>query len=192
MKHIVLATQNANKIDEIAPHLEYLHYTVDTLADFAGDVVIKEKGSTLEENALLKARALRTHTSAMVLADDSGLEVDALGGKPGVMSKRFSNEGTDDANNRLLLEKMANERNRRATFKTVMALIEEDGSEHIFEGTLPGYIHTALEGEEGFGYDPLFIPVGYSKTLAALGMDVKNTISHRRKCLERVLQFLRK
>ncbi len=190
MKKIVLATRNEGKIEEIRPHLASLGYEVFGLEDF--DVaVIEETGSTLKDNAIIKARHTQRVTNFMVLSDDSGLEVEALDGKPGVLSARFSTEGTDEANNRFLLRKMADKTNRSARFKTVMVLRDEEGYEHVFEGVLNGYIHTAMEGSEGFGYDPLFIPVGHTETLASLGLSVKNRISHRKKCLNKVIEFLK-
>ncbi len=191
MKKIVLATQNEHKIQEIAPPLEALGFEVLSLAEFEEYEAPNETGKTFWENARLKARALRKHTSSAILADDSGLEVEALQQAPGVHSKRFSDEGGDTANNRLLLKKMENKTNRRAVFRTVMVLMMEDGREVSFDGTLAGYIHTAIEGDEGFGYDAIFIPVGHSETLATLGFAHKQRISHRKRCLDKVLAYLR-
>ncbi|MFW5894763.1 MAG: RdgB/HAM1 family non-canonical purine NTP pyrophosphatase [Bacillota bacterium] len=190
MKRIVVATRNEGKLNEIRPALTHLGYEVYSLLDF--DVPdIAETGKTLRENALIKARTIRKVTDYSVLADDSGLEVEALNGAPGVHSKRFSNTALDHDNNELLLKKMANKENRAATFKTVMVLITQDDKEYAFEGTLHGYIHTVMEGNAGFGYDSVFIPVGHSKTLATLGMGVKNDISHRRRALRQVVDFIR-
>ncbi len=191
MPRIVIATRNKHKVEEIAPPLESIGYEVDSLLDFDEHVDVCENGRTFLENARKKARAVRRITTSPILADDSGLEVEALDKGPGVHSKRFSSEGGDHANNRLLLERMANERNRSALFRTVMVLLMEDGREMTFEGTLPGYIHTAIEGDEGFGYDSVFIPVGHSQTLASLGADVKGRISHRKRCLDKVIAHLR-
>lgn len=190
MKKIVLATSNEGKVEEIRPHLIQLGYEVYGLADFEISEAL-ETGKTMKDNAIIKARHAAKITNFMILADDSGLEVEALGGKPGVHSSRFTKAGDDTSNNQLLLEKMANQSNRRARFKTVMVLKDEEGLERVFEGTLDGYIHTTLEGEDGFGYDPLFIPVGHHETLASLGLGVKDRISHRKKCLNKVIEFLR-
>ena len=190
MKRIAVATKNEAKLKEIRPALTHLGYELYSLLDF--DMPdIEETGRTLRENALLKARAVRRTTDYIVLADDSGLEVEALGGAPGVHSKRFSDSAQDQDNNLLLIKKMATKENRAAAFKTIMVLIMPDDREFSFEGTLHGYIHTSIEGEEGFGYDSVFIPVGHSKTLATLGMDVKNGISHRRRALRKVADFLK-
>ncbi len=189
MKKIALATHNQGKIEEIKPRLTLLGYDVFTLDDF--DVKpIEETGRTFKENALIKAKALRSVTNFMVLADDSGLEVDALNNRPGVYSSRYSALGTDQANNEKLLKDMSDVLDRSATFKTVMVVIDEANKNHVFEAALHGYIHTALEGLDGFGYDPLFIPVGHNETLASLGLSVKQQISHRKKCLDKVLRFL--
>lgn len=190
MKRIVVATRNEGKLNEIRPALTQLGYEVYSLLDY--DMPdIEETGRTLRENALIKARTIRKVTDYSVLADDSGLEVEALKGAPGVHSKRFSDSARDHDNNELLLKKMANKENRAAAFKTIMVLITKDDKEYAFEGTLHGYIHTVMEGSEGFGYDSVFIPVGHSKTLATLGMKVKNEISHRRRALRQVVEFLR-
>jgi XTP/dITP diphosphohydrolase len=189
MKKIAIATRNEHKLREYQSMLEHLKFEVFSLVDFPIKD-IEETGETFFENARIKAKALRKHTNIMVLADDSGLEVDALGGRPGIHSKRFSDEGTDDANNQKLLDLMSNQFDRTARFVTAVCVIDESGNTKRFEGELHGYIHTACEGEHGFGYDPLFIPVGYNKTLAELGDDVKNRISHRARCLHKVLDYL--
>lgn len=190
MKRIVVATKNQGKLNEIRPALNHLGFEVYSLLDF--DMPdIEETGRTLRENALLKARKVKKNVDGIVLADDSGLEVEALNGAPGVHSKRFSSSALDRDNNELLLKKMASKENRAAAFKTIMVLIMPDEREFSFEGTLHGYIHTVMEGEAGFGYDSVFIPVGHSKTLATLGMEVKNDISHRRRALRQVVEFLK-
>jgi len=190
VKKIVIASHNQGKIDEIKPHLLMLGYEVYGLDDFGIDPV-EETGRTLKENAILKARHTARLSNFMILADDSGLEVDALGGKPGVFSSRYSLEGTDEANNLYLLDKMSDKLNRTARFRTVMVLKDEQGYEYVFEGVLHGYIHTALEGDKGFGYDPLFIPVGHHETLGVLGPRIKDEISHRKKCLDKVIHHLK-
>jgi XTP/dITP diphosphohydrolase len=190
MKKIVIASQNEDKISEIRTPLTALGYEVYSLLDF--DVPdIEETGATLKENARIKAHAVRKITEYTVLSDDSGLEVDALNGAPGVHSKRFSDSMQDADNNALLLKKMEDKDHRFATFKTVMVLLFKDDREYSFEGALHGYIHTTQEGEHGFGYDSVFIPVGHSQTLATLGPEVKEKISHRRRALREVIDFLK-
>ena len=189
MRKIVIATHNEHKLREYQVMFEHLKFEVFSLNDFPCDA-IPETEETFFDNAKLKAKAVKNETDYMVLADDSGLIVEALDGLPGVHSKRFSETETDAANNEKLLDLMRNEYDRSARFVTAVCVIDEDGTTHRFEGELHGYIHTACVGEEGFGYDPLFIPVGYTKTLAELGMDVKNKISHRARCLQKVIDYL--
>jgi XTP/dITP diphosphohydrolase len=190
MKKIVIASQNEDKVSEIRTPLTALGYEVYSLLDF--DVPdIEESGATLKENARIKAYAIRKLTEFTVLSDDSGLEGDALNGAPGVHSKRFSDSMMDHDNNALLLKKMEDKDHRSATFKTVMVLLFKDDREYSFEGELHGYIHTRQEGENGFGYDSVFIPIGHSQTLATLGHDVKQSISHRRRALREVINFLK-
>ncbi|MFH5882109.1 RdgB/HAM1 family non-canonical purine NTP pyrophosphatase [Liberiplasma polymorphum] len=191
MKKIIIATKNKGKLLEYEKILQPLGFEVFSLFDFDLEE-IQETGDTFLKNALLKAHAVRKHTTEMVLADDSGLEVAALNNAPGVHSKRYSNEGTDLANNLKMLETMKHEYNRQAKFVTMIVLIDKSGHIESFKGELHGYIHTALEGDEGFGYDPLFIPVGYTKTLAELGFDAKNKISHRARALQKVVDYLAK
>ncbi len=189
MDQLVIATHNAHKLDEYRLLLEPLKIEVYSLADFHIDE-IKETGETFAHNARLKARAVKKHTDMLVLADDSGLEVEALHGLPGVHSKRYSAAATDQANNAKLLQAMSQATNRAARFVAVVCLIDEAGEEHLFEGELHGYIHTAEAGNGGFGYDPVFIPVGHTATLAELGMATKNKLSHRARVLRKVLHFL--
>ncbi len=185
----VIATENQGKLQEYEMLLEPLGFELFTMSDF--DVApIVETGNTFRDNALIKAKALRNVVGEMIIADDSGLEVDALGKKPGIHSKRFSDDATDESNNTLLLKRMENERDRRARFVTVIVLLDKDGSTRFFEGYLDGYIHTQREGDNGFGYDPLFIPAGYTKTLAELNTSEKNRISHRANALKKVVRFL--
>ncbi|MFP4286645.1 MAG: RdgB/HAM1 family non-canonical purine NTP pyrophosphatase [Candidatus Izemoplasmataceae bacterium] len=189
MKKIVVATANLGKLEEYEKMLEPLGFEVFSLRDFHMDD-IEETGDTFLKNALIKAHALKRHTREMVIADDSGLEVAYLNNKPGVYSKRFSPEGTDLANNLLMLEQMKSAYHRDAKFVCVIVLIDKEGHMESFKGELHGYIHTALEGEEGFGYDPIFIPVGYTKTLAELGINEKNKMSHRSKALHKMIDYL--
>ncbi len=189
MKQIIIATANANKLLEYQSLLEHLKVDIYSLRDF--DVgYIEETGETFFENAKIKALAVQKVAKGIIIADDSGLEVAALDGKPGIHSRRFSEAGTDLSNNKKLLEVMENQADRSARFVTAVCLIDEAGNINRFEGELHGYIHTACEGEHGFGYDPLFIPVGYTKTLGELDSAEKNKISHRARCLRKVLTYL--
>ena len=195
MKTLVFASNNAHKLEEIRAILG-AQYEVKSLKDIGCEVDIPETGSTFRENALQKATYVKEHFGFDCFADDSGLQVKALGGEPGVYSARYAVkngvkvEGNkDDANMNVLLEKLANEENRKACFRTSIALIYE-GETHFFDGTVEGQIIREKRGSGGFGYDPLFIPDGYDKTFAELGNEVKNGISHRAKAVEQLAKFL--
>ncbi len=177
---LLLGTRNKGKIRELKglladlPSVELL-----SVADCPFDE-IEENGVTFRENALLKARSISAQTGHSVLADDAGLEVVALGGEPGVRSARFSGTPVDYArNNALLLTRLTGVSDRRARFVTVMALHLSDGREFVRQGILSGRIAESPAGEGGFGYDPLFIPNGSTRTLAEMTMQEKNGISHR-------------
>ncbi len=192
MKKIFIASKNKGKISEIRTYLGEMDYEVFSLLDTPEIPDIEETGSTFEENALLKAKFVFNVVKIPVLADDSGLEVDYLHGAPGVYSARYSGENASDKDNndKLLKELKDIEYNQRtAAFKCVMCLY--DGlNERYFDGICEGNIITYQKGEKGFGYDPLFMPKGYSLTFAELGPDVKNKISHRGKALLSLKKFL--
>jgi len=188
-KKLFIATKNMGKMAEYERLLEPLGFELFSLADLdIGE--IEETEDTFEGNARIKARAVRALTKEMILADDSGLMVDALDGKPGIHSKRFSKEATDEANNQRLLKTMENESERSAKFVAVICLYLKNGEMRMFRGECHGYIHTACEGTNGFGYDPLFIPLNYTNTLAELGPEVKNKISHRKKAIDKLLSYI--
>jgi XTP/dITP diphosphohydrolase len=196
MKKLVFASNNAHKLEEIRAILG-TQYEVKSLKDIGCEVDIPETGSTFRENALQKATYVKEHFGFDCFADDSGLQVEALGGEPGVYSARYAVkngvqvEGNkDDANMNVLLEKLANEENRKACFRTSIALIFE-GETHFFDGTVEGRIIREKRGNGGFGYDPIFIPDGYDKTFAELGNEVKNGISHRARAVAKLAVFLR-
>ena len=188
---IVFATNNQHKLSEIR---SILGDTIEVLSlkDIGCDVDIPETGKTLEENALQKAQYIYDHYHMDWFADDTGLEVDALGGAPGVYSARYAGgEGHDsEANMAKLLHELGDNSNRKARFRTVIALII-DGKVNTFEGIVKGEIIRERRGGEGFGYDPIFQPEGYDKTFAELGMDIKNHISHRAKAVHKLAEFLR-
>ena len=196
MKTLVFASNNAHKLEEIRAILGG-KFEVKSLKDIGCEADIPETGTTFRENALQKAQYVKEHFGFDCFADDSGLQVDALGGEPGVYSARYATrngvqfEGSkDDANMNVLLEKLANEENRRACFRTSVALIYE-GETHFFDGTVEGRIIREKRGTGGFGYDPLFIPDGYDKTFAELGTEVKNGISHRARAVAQLAEFLK-
>jgi XTP/dITP diphosphohydrolase len=196
MKTLVFASNNAHKLEEIRAILGG-KFEVKSLKDIGCEADIPETGTTFRENALQKAQYVKEHFGFDCFADDSGLQVDALGGEPGVYSARYATRNgvqfdgsKDDANMNVLLEKLANEENRRACFRTSVALIYE-GETHFFDGTVEGRIIREKRGTGGFGYDPLFIPDGYDKTFAELGTEVKNGISHRARAVAQLAEFLK-
>ncbi|NLW22643.1 MAG: XTP/dITP diphosphatase [Tissierellia bacterium] len=193
---LVLATGNPNKIEEIRDILKELPIEVLSKEDVGlKNIDIEEDGNTLEENAIKKARAIANEVEGMVMADDSGLFVDFLGGAPGVHSARYSGENsTDEENNRKLLEELKGVpmEKRGASFKAVMALVTEEGKIITVSGECRGTIAFEARGKEGFGYDPLFIVDGYDKTFAELGEEVKNKISHRAKALDQLKKEITK
>ena len=199
---IVFATNNKHKLEEIRSILGE-SIEVLSLKDIGCDVDIPETGTTLEENALQKAQYIYDHYHLSVFADDTGLEVDALNGAPGVYSARYAGgEGHDsEANMTKLLKELGENNNRHARFRTVIALIEKKDvcpcgctsikEIHRFEGIVEGEIIRERRGGEGFGYDPIFQPEGYDKTFAELGMDIKNHISHRARAVAKLAEYLR-
>ncbi len=195
---IVFATNNQHKLREIREILGP-DFEIVSLSDIGCHEDIPETGNTLEENAHQKAEYIFDHYHLNCFADDTGLEVEALGGAPGVHSARYA-EGTDhdsEANMAKLLRELDGEDNRRARFRTVISLITMEGDnpvcsrEYQFEGEVRGRIATEKHGTEGFGYDPLFIPDGYDKSFAELGEEIKNTISHRAKAVEQLAVHLK-
>ena len=187
---IVFATNNKHKLEEIKDILGK-EFEIVSLAEIGCHEDIPETGATLEENARQKSSYVVEHYGQNCFADDTGLEVDALNGEPGVHSARYA-EGTDhdsEANMRKLLSKMANVKDRTARFGTVISLII-NGVEHQFEGRVDGRIATEKHGKEGFGYDPIFIPEGYDKSFAELGEEVKNQISHRARAVKKLAEYL--
>lgn len=188
---IVFATNNAHKLDEVRQVVGQ-KFEVVSLRECGITEDIPENEPTLEGNALAKARYIYARTGLDCFADDTGLEVDALGGEPGVRSARYATDGHDDeANKRLLLERMAGAKSRAAQFRTAVALIL-GGEEHLFEGVVRGTISTSQQGEEGFGYDPLFVPDGYTSTFAQMSAEEKNAISHRGRAVRKLAEFLQK
>lgn len=189
MQKIVVATKNKGKIQEIKQILIDLPVGIVSMEDEGIDIEIIEDGQTFEENALIKAKAVKKFTDAMVLADDSGLEVDCLGGAPGIYSSRFAGENAgDEENNAKLLSLMEGikEQDRTARFVCAVAVIMPDGSYFIEKGELAGRIGFKPVGQNGFGYDPLFYVPEYNATIAELEPEIKNAISHRAKALKKV------
>lgn len=186
---IVVATNNAHKLKEIAAILGQ-EIELLSLKDIQCFADIPETADTLEGNARQKAMYIYENYGMDCFADDTGLEVEALGGAPGVFSARYAGDGHDsEANMQKLLKELAGKENRKAQFRTVICLIR-NGKEHLFEGIVKGEIIQEKRGGAGFGYDPIFVPEGYDLTFAELGDDVKNTISHRARAVEKLCQFL--
>jgi XTP/dITP diphosphohydrolase len=186
---IVFATNNAHKLREVSAVLGE-GYELVTLREVGITEDIPETGETLDENASQKARYVWERTGLNCFADDTGLEVEALGGAPGVRSARYATDGHDfAANNRKLLHELEGVSNRRARFRTVISLIE-GGVERQVEGTVEGVIAESESGGEGFGYDPLFIPDGYTHTFAEMTAEQKNAISHRGRAVANLVKLL--
>lgn len=191
MKTIVFATNNAHKLEEIR-HILGDRYDVRSLNDIGCHEDIPEDFDTLEENSQQKAEYIFRKYGLTCFADDTGLEVDALGGAPGVHSARYA-EGTDhdsEANMRKLLRELGDNPNRTARFRTVITLIENDKTS-LFVGVVEGRIAYEKSGTGGFGYDPIFIPEGYDQSFACLGADIKNTISHRARAVQQLSDYLK-
>ena len=208
---IVFATNNQHKLSEIRSILGE-NIEILSLKDIGCNVDIPETGTTLEENALQKAKYVYDNYHMDCFADDTGLEVDALGGAPGIYSARYASMISDNSTNNIpashdseanmtrLLEELGNNNNRKARFRTVIALIQKKNvcpcgctsikDIHQFEGIVEGRIISERRGGEGFGYDPIFQPDGYDQTFAELGMDIKNNISHRARAVTKLAEFL--
>jgi XTP/dITP diphosphohydrolase len=195
MKELVVATGNKGKLREFAELLKGVVDTILSPADFPGFPDVVEDGETFEANAIKKARSAALFTGKPVLADDSGLSVDYLGGRPGVYSARFAGEGATDAeNNALLLRELEGvpADKRTAAFHCVIALCQPDGSCRSFDGSLPGIVLETPRGEGGFGYDPLFLVPEYGQTFSELPLDIKNAISHRGRAMQMLREALGK
>lgn len=187
---IVVATNNAHKLKEIAAILGN-KIEVLSLKDIQCNADIPETTDTLEGNARQKAMYIYENYGMDCFADDTGLEVEALNGAPGVFSARYAGNSHDsEANMQKLLKELSGKENRKAQFRTVICLIKK-GKEYLFEGIVKGKIIQEKRGGSGFGYDPIFVPEGYDLTFSELGDDVKNTISHRARAVEKLCQFLK-
>lgn len=191
MMELVFATQNPHKAREIEAKLGdgFMIISLDTLGITEE---IPETAPTLDGNAIMKARYVYEKTGRNCFADDTGLEVEALNGEPGVYSARYAGlQKNPEDNIRLLLEKLQPHSNRKARFRTVIALIIE-GKEYTFDGIAEGEIISSKRGEEGFGYDPVFVPAGHTRTFAEMTLDEKNELSHRAKAFAKMKEHLKR
>lgn len=188
MKELILASNNAHKVEEIKSILD--DYKILTLKDIGYYEDIIEDGTTFEENALIKARTIAKYSGKAVIADDSGLSVALLDGRPGVYSARYSEEKTDEKNIEKVLEELNGEKSK-AKFVSVIALVRPDGSEITFRGECHGEIIFEKRGSNGFGYDPIFYVPSLEKTFAELTPEQKNSISHRKESLEKFSKYLK-
>ena len=192
-----MATNNEHKLKEVRQILDYKDILIKGLEEVGCYDDIPETADTLEGNALLKARYMYSHYGVDCFADDTGLEVEALDGQPGVFTARFGqmngygNSHDADANMQCLLDKLQGKENRKARFRTVIALVCE-GKEYIFEGIVEGKILTEKSGQEGFGYDPIFSPEGKGISFAEMSAEEKNQISHRGRAVEKLIAWLKK
>lgn len=187
---LIFATHNKNKAKEVKSLMPSYIDLVD-LSDINYTDEIEETETTIEGNALLKAKTIFDKTNLNCFSDDSGLLVDALNGAPGVYSARYAGEQKNDNDNiQKLLKELSGKENKKAHFKTVMVLMI-DGKTHLFEGKIHGHIIAEKRGSNGFGYDPIFVPEGYNKTFAELSQEEKSVISHRAIALKQLIEFLK-
>lgn len=191
---LLLATQNKNKVIELKRLLkDYPQYEVNSLSDMNLQDDIEETGLTFEDNARLKALHIYRLTGIACIADDSGLEIEALNNEPGVYSARYLGENTAyTIKNQVILDRMKDSTNRSARFVSVVCLVLNEDEIYSFEGIMPGSIGFEAKGDNGFGYDPIFVPKGYNLSYAEMELDVKNKLSHRGQALRKAVDFLEK
>lgn len=191
MNQLIFATNNQHKVEEMNMALKG-KFSIKSLKEAGIDIDIPEPYNTLEENAITKARTIYQLTQSDCFSEDTGLEVEALNGEPGVKSARYAGEKAEFSDNiDKLLMNMQNKQNRSAQFKTIITLIIA-GKEYMFEGICKGSILTERQGGKGFGYDPVFVPEGSNKSFAEMTMEEKNIYSHRRKAADKLVEFLSK
>ncbi|WP_295650715.1 non-canonical purine NTP diphosphatase [uncultured Mucilaginibacter sp.] len=190
MQQLVFATNNRHKIEEVLAKIGH-QFTILSLDDIGCTDDIEETGTTFAANASIKSHFIYSKYQLSCFGDDSGLEIDALNGEPGVYSARYAGKhGDHEANMDKVLTLLNGQTNRKACFKTVISLVL-DGKEHFFEGTVEGTIRNQRSGSQGFGYDPIFQPDGYTITFAEMTMQQKNAISHRARAVEKMVEFLK-
>ena len=193
MKEIMLASANAHKAQEFEEMLRPLEYTVKTLLDLKEDIEIEETGTTFEENALIKAKAIHERLGIEVIADDSGLAVNALDGAPGIYSARFMGRDTSyDVKNQYLIDQCRHAEDKGCQFICAIAYVQADGSEHVFTGVVEGIVADHMEGAKGFGYAPIFYYPPYGTTQANVSEEQKNRVSHHGRALAKLVAFMEK
>ncbi len=189
-RSLVFATGNQHKLEEVQGLLGK-DFALSCLKEVGITEDIPETALTLHENALQKAQYVFEKCGCACFADDTGLEIEALNGEPGVFSARYAGPQKDSlANMQLVLKKLQGIGNRKAQFRTVIAYIDAMGNQHLFEGKVEGKIIETPTGAAGFGYDPIFVPEGYTETFAELPMEVKNSMSHRGRAIQKLVDFL--
>lgn len=188
MRTLVFATNNQHKLNEVQAMVGN-NFQLKSLSQIGCTADIPETGITFKENASLKSKYILEHYHVDCFSDDSGLEIDALNGEPGVYSAHYSGSRDTEINMQLVLDKLGNDENRKARFRCVISLLL-NGQEHFFEGSVEGNITLKRSGKAGFGYDPIFQPEGYSKTFSELSAEEKNEISHRGRAIAKLIEFL--
>lgn len=192
MKQIMIATSNAHKVEEFKRMLQPYGYEVKSLLDLDEEIDIEENGTTFEENALIKAKTIYDKLHIEVIADDSGLAVNAMHGEPGIYSARFLGRDTSyDVKNQYIIDQVKDAEDKGAQFVCAIAYIDADGHENVFTGVVEGEIYDHIEGAKGFGYDPIFYYPPLKTTLANVSEDQKNEVSHRGKAIQMLLNYMK-
>lgn len=192
MKQIMIATSNAHKVEEFKRMLQQYGYEVRSLLDLDEEIDIEENGTTFEENALIKAKTIYDKLHIEVIADDSGLAVNAMHGEPGIYSARFLGRDTSyDVKNQYIIDQVKDAEDKGAQFVCAIAYIDADGHENVFTGVVEGEIYDHIEGAKGFGYDPIFYYPPLKTTLANVSEDQKNEVSHRGKAIQMLLNYMK-
>lgn len=192
MKEILIATSNAHKVEEFKEMLVPAGYTVKSLLDFEREFDIEETGKTFAENSIIKSETISKILNMPVIADDSGLEIDALGKQPGVMSARFMGHDTPySVKNKALIEAVKDKTDRTCRFVCAISLAVPQKETVVFEGSVEGTVAYQIEGEGGFGYDPIFYYAPYGTTLGNVSAEMKNAVSHRFRALEKLMDYLK-
>ena len=192
MKQIMIATSNAHKVEEFKRMLQPYGYEVRSLLDLDEEIDIEENGTTFEENALITAKTIYDKLHIEVIADDSGLAVNAMNGEPGIYSARFLGRDTSyDVKNQYIIDQVKDAQDKGAQFVCAIAYIDADGHENVFTGVVEGEIYDHIEGAKGFGYDPIFYYPPFKTTLANVSEDQKNEVSHRGKAIQMLLNYMK-